>query len=368
MNFDWSAYKGNLTWLPSSTIYLTVHGSHAYGTNTPESDLDVRGVCIAPKEYHLGFKNVFEQAEQHEPDLTVFELRKFLRLAAECNPNVIEVLFTDDSDRLQVTPAGEILLANRDIFLSRKAKHTFSGYAISQLRRINLHYRWLKNPPKSAPTRAEFNLPERTLIPADQLAAAQSSISKRMDEWTWHELEHVEPATRQALKNLFFDRLVEVTMWSPDNLDAKVWESATRSLGYSTNFIELLDLERRYTAKHREWEQYQGWLKSRNPARAAIEAKYGYDCKHAYHLIRLLRMCREILTEGKVLVRRPDREELLAIRNGAWSYERLVEWAEAQDKELTELAKTSPLPNRPNDKKLDLLCINLIESSFRSNS
>lgn len=81
--FDWKpVYSGNLPWVPSRTIYLTRHGSHAYGTNLPTSDLDLRGVMIAPREYYLGFLNTVEQVTQSEPDLTVFELRKFMKLAA----------------------------------------------------------------------------------------------------------------------------------------------------------------------------------------------------------------------------------------------------------------------------------------------
>lgn len=76
-------------------------------------------------------------------------------------------------------------------------------------------------------------------------------------------------------------------------------------------------------------------------------------------------MCREILVEGKVYVRRPDAEDLLRIRAGAWSYEEIVAWAEAQDQELYEVMKTSPLPQSPDRKRLDALCGELIEDSFK---
>jgi hypothetical protein len=54
MTYDWTTYKGNLKWLPARTIYLTRHGSHAYGTSLPTSDLDIRGIAIAPIHYYLG--------------------------------------------------------------------------------------------------------------------------------------------------------------------------------------------------------------------------------------------------------------------------------------------------------------------------
>jgi hypothetical protein len=359
-DFDWTTYHGNLTWLPSHTIFLSLHGSHAYGTSTPESDLDVRGVCIAPREYYLGFTQAFEQAEQHEPDLTIFDLRKFLRLAADANPNVIEVLFTDPSDHLRVTKLGERLLENRNLFLSKRVKSTFSGYAVSQLRRIQRHYGWHTNPPKAPPTRAEYGLPERTLIPADQLAAANADIQKKLDTWSVDFLDTLDPATRIEVLNKMHAHLAEIQV----SMDVDLWKGAARTIGYDENFIELLDRERRYTAKHREWEQYQNWKKNRNPKRAELEAKFGYDCKHGYHLVRLLRMCREILTTGEVLVKRPDREELLEIRNGAWPYEKLVEFAEGEDKALWDVMRASSLPKEPDRARLDALCISMVEQSF----
>ncbi len=366
MAFDWSLYKGDKEWLRNRTIYVTVHGSRAYGTNLPSSDWDYRGVCIAPRSVYLGFCDEFEQEVQEppEPDLTVFEIRKFLTLASECNPNVIELLFTDPKDHVIVTPAWEKIVAVRDSFLTKRARYRFSKYALGQLKRINLHYRWLKNPPLAAPTRAEFGLPERTLIPADQLAAARSQIQKKLDTAAWHELDDLDEGQRQAIKSEFTDKIAEIMLWSDDDMESKPWRSAAASLGYSTNFIELLDLERRYNAKQKEWEAFLKWKKERNVERAALEAKFGYDTKHALHLVRLLRMGREILSEGVVRVRRPDAEELLAIRHGAWTYERLVEWAAAEDKALGDLALVSKLPANPDRRMIDRLCQEIVYTAL----
>lgn len=351
----WSAYSGNLKWLPGRTILLTNYGSHAYGTNQAGSDLDVRGVAVAPSEYYFGYDQTFEQATQNEPlDLVVFELRKFFRLAAYANSNALELLFTDESDHLQVTPAGRLLLENRDLFLSRQIKDTFSGYATQQLRRLQGHYRWLKNPPKAPPTRSELGLPEKTLIPADQLAAARSMITKKMDEWSWQDLNTLDRPQRLAVKEDFHRKLLEITQW--DNIEDNLFNSAVRTLGFSDNFIHLLQQEKLYKTRMDEWNNYQKWLKERNPARAALEAEHGYDCKHAMHLVRLYRMCVEALRGEGLKVRRPDADELLAIRQGAWTYEYLIEWVAQQDATLPDLMKASPLPVQPDFKKLRNLC------------
>lgn len=359
---DWSQYTGNLPWLPERTLYVTRHGSHAYGTSLPTSDLDLRGICIPPKEYYFGFLNTFEQMVQNHPvDLTVFELRKFFRLAADANPNALEIVFTDPSDHLLVHPLMERVFESRELFLSQKTLHTFSGYSKSQLMRINSHYRWLKSPPKAPPTRAEFGLPERTVIPADQLAAAQAAIQKQTDRWSWHGLEDLSVSTRLEIQQEFDRRLLEITQWDWKDSEQNLWQAAARTIGINENFIRLLDLERQYTARLKEWQQYQHWLETRNEARASLEARFGYDTKHAMHLVRLLRMCRELLEEGVVRVRRPDAEELLAIRAGAWSYEQLLEYSENEDESLHAIAKNSKLPKQPNRTALDRLCVELIQ-------
>jgi len=365
MTFEWNMPPGALPWVKDRTFYLTRHGSHAYGTNLPTSDMDIRGICIAPKEYYLGYDLHFDQtssattSDDVAPDFVIFELRKFMKLAAVCNPNALEIIFTDPSDHLFVTATSKRLFECRDMFLSRLALRTFSGYAASQMRRIEGHYRWLKNPPTKKPERSDFELPPQPEIPTEQLEAVNAGIQKKLDQWNMNFLQDLEPAYRIEIKEAMFEMLTEMQIHMDD-----LWKGAARSFGFDENFIEYLKRERQFTAKAREWKKYQKWLKERNPARAALEAKWGYDTKHAMHLIRLLRMCREILTEGVLRVRRPDAAELLEVRNGAWSYESLVAWANQQNYELAQIVLTSPLPARPDNRALDSLCIELVSSAL----
>src|SRR5260221_598102 len=130
----------NEKWLKDNTIYLTKFGSNAYGTATPESDLDVRGVALIPKSHILGILNNFDQAIFNEPiDLTVFGLTKFVKLAMEANPSVLEILFTDESNHIFVNDDGQKLLDIRELFLSKKARYTMGGYAYQQIKSLRLH-------------------------------------------------------------------------------------------------------------------------------------------------------------------------------------------------------------------------------------
>lgn len=355
-------YAGNLPWLKDNTVYLCRHGSHAYGTNLPTSDMDLRGFAIPPREVLLSFVQHFEQVEVKEPDMVIFDLRRFFSLTADGNPNLIELLWVDPSDRLICSPLAERVLEARSLFLSKKIRHTFSGYALSQLKRIKGHYRWLKNPPAGPPTRAEYGLPERTVIPSDQLGAASAAVQKKLDTWEWKHLEDIDPAARTAVQNSMVEILAEMRLFGDETAR---FRAAGRAIGLDDNFLELLERERHYAARQKDWEQYQLWLRQRNPQRSELEARFGYDTKHAMHLVRLMRMCREILTTGVVQVRRPDREELLAIRAGAWTYDALIAWAEAEDRALDALYATSPLPRTPDREKLDALCLEVMEAHLR---
>ncbi len=360
--------QSNLKWLRQGIVLLTRGGSQAYGTATPTSDTDYRGIVIEPQEYSLGFVDTFEQAEFHDPDAAIFSLKKFMRLAADCNPNILEILYTDDTDHVihpapyrRTGEALELLLSHRDLFLSRRARYSFSGYAMAQLKRIRLHRRYLEAPPTHEPTRVEFGLPEKTAIPYDQLLAAEATIKKEVDALYNLDLDLDEVNTIKARKAL--DSLRDrVRALLAGNTESRV---IGNGLGFNDNFLLLLDHERAYRQARTEWEHYQNWLACRNPARADLEARFGYDTKHAMHLVRLLRMGREILQGRGVIVKRPDAQELLEVRRGSLSYAQVLELAEREEAAMAQDYETSTLPHGPDRRQLQQLCISIHRSFYR---
>lgn len=354
-------YKNdNLPWLTENTILLVRAGSHAYGTNTSTSDLDFRGVCYAPLEYYLGFLNNFEQVESKDPyDLAIFELQKFIKLTVGGNPSMLESLFIKDDDVIFSNEFGDLLRENRKLFVSKKCQQTFGGFAKSQLHRIKNHHAWLNKEVKEPPTRKEFGLPEKSVIKKDQLMAAMADIKKKIEEWdiNWDVIDYSD---RILIKDRLTTMLGEIGIVMSDK-----WIAAAKTLGYEDNFIQHLQLEQKYKQACADWDSYLGWKKNRNPQRAILEEKYGYDSKHALHLVRLLKMCREIALTGEVIVKRPDAEELLEIRNGKLTYEELVEWADKEDAAMEELYANSKLiPKLPNFNKLDELCLKILKDAL----
>ena len=305
---------------PGTLIYETVHGSQAYGLATPTSDVDVKGVLVGPAGWYHGFVGGPEQIELG-PDHVRFEIRKYFRLACAANPTVLELLWTPPECHLRITAAGERLLAARERFLSLRVKDSYCGYALSQLGRIKTHRKWVMNPPQKVPQRADFGLPERQAISRDQLGAVEAMLGDGRLE------------------------LVDLT----------------------TNFLDILERERRYKAARKEWESYQSWLKTRNPRRSELEARFGYDTKHALHLIRLLRMGLEIVARGEVRVRREDRDELLGIKSGALGYDELMAAAADLAAQVQAAAPGSPLPAEPDEAALDQLCAEIVEAVLRGN-
>jgi uncharacterized protein len=113
-------------------LFETLAGSRLYGTNTPESDIDQRGVCLEPVNSLVGLQSPFEQKEL-PPDTVIYGLRKFLRLALAGNPNILDTLFAPPEFWIVSTPAWNEIYALRHAFLSQRVRKTYVGYAMAQL-------------------------------------------------------------------------------------------------------------------------------------------------------------------------------------------------------------------------------------------
>lgn len=125
------------------TILLAYRGSIAHGMYTPSEDpnsiddKDIMGICVPHKRFYFGLNN-FEQKEAfyNEWDAVTYEVRKFIRLLVGQNPNVMSLLWLDPRHHILVEPEGQMLLDSRSLFVSKKAYHSFTGYAYSQLKRM----------------------------------------------------------------------------------------------------------------------------------------------------------------------------------------------------------------------------------------
>src|SRR5215471_7940066 len=121
--------------LESVIIYRCVMGSQAYGLETDESDVDRRGIYLAPAELQWSLFGAPEQFEDNAAQAVYWELQKFLIMALRANPNILECLYSPVVEK--TTPLAEKLLALRQRFLSQMIFQTFNGYALSQFKKID---------------------------------------------------------------------------------------------------------------------------------------------------------------------------------------------------------------------------------------
>ncbi|MFP4350194.1 MAG: DNA polymerase beta superfamily protein [Desulfococcaceae bacterium] len=365
------------------TVFLTLAGSHAHGTDREGSDVDLRGVGIAPLALRLSYRENFEQFEGDLSDglaarihsrlevrcpgrkdsnveTTVFDIAKFIRLCAAANPNTLEILFADPKDWLLESPAWRAVWDQRHLFLSRKVQQTYLGYALAQLKKIKTHRVWLLNPPGKKPMRADFGLPAGATLNADDRNRIEEAITAKLRSWSIEELE-VPKAARIALAARMTDFWSDVLAADhQDDLQEQLRMTAAESLGVSKPLLAVLNRERSFRAAQKHWESYQRWKAERNPVRARLEARFGYDTKHAMHLIRLMRTGLELVETGELRVRRPDASELSAIRDGALTYEEVIREARELENRMEAALSSSPLPPVADEQKIDHLLFRII--------
>ncbi|MCD4726659.1 MAG: nucleotidyltransferase domain-containing protein [Pirellulales bacterium] len=122
-------------------IYRCQVGSKAYGLAGKDSDDDLRGIFLPPDRLHWSLRRLTEQLEfkQQDRDEVYWELEKFLRLALKANPSVLETLWTPLV--IQSDETARELRDMRQTFLSKHVYKTYSGYVLSQFRRMANAYK-----------------------------------------------------------------------------------------------------------------------------------------------------------------------------------------------------------------------------------
>jgi predicted nucleotidyltransferase len=146
-------------WLPNRemalfekcVIYRVCMGSKAFGLADETSDNDERGVYLPPAEWHWSLQPLPEQLEfkrtadgrvldhnsaEHADDFCWWEIEKFLRLALKANPNVLETLYVPVPHVVYIDDVGRRLRELRGLFLSKMIFQTYSGYVLSQFKKM----------------------------------------------------------------------------------------------------------------------------------------------------------------------------------------------------------------------------------------
>lgn len=113
--------------LKDHILFITIGGSHAYGTNIEGSDIDLRGIALNSKRDLFGLEN-FEHYVDKSTDTTIFSLKKAFQLLAKGNPNMIEMIGNAPDRYLIFRPESNLIFQNKDLFLSKAVASSFGGF------------------------------------------------------------------------------------------------------------------------------------------------------------------------------------------------------------------------------------------------
>jgi predicted nucleotidyltransferase len=355
-----------------------IAGSHAYGMETVDSDIDLKGIFIPDVNCYLdGSKqeqfqdkekikelcfptlssDYQEKAQANGMEGVFYELNRFVDLASTANPNILDILFCRDEDVIHSNWIGEELRRNRNNFLTKKCLQTFVGYATAQMKKMETHRKWLINPPLVAPTKEEFGLKERQQIPHDQILAATSLIKKQIDSWSI-DFADLDEATKIYIEDQIAKNLAEMNVSSKHKFSC-----AGKLLGYDDNFMEMIVAQREYDSAMNHFRSYEIWKKERNKKRQGMEAKIGYDVKHAAHLYRLILACKYLFENGELIVYNPN-PFLLDIRRGNVAYDVLMQNVNAEKDNLSKIAVSSNLPKSVDKQWISDLVISILKKQF----
>lgn len=305
--------------LGSNIILLTLGGSHAYGMDKEDSDVDVRGISLNSKsDILLGAD--FEQVVDVDTDTTVYSFNKMIQLLTSNNPNTIEQLGCLPQHYFYLSEIGKELLDNRKMFLSQICVHTFGGYASSQLRRMS-------------------NKAARLVSQAEN----ESYILKSIDN------------ARYEFKNRYYP-------FEDDN-DLKLYIDKSAQEGYDSEIFMDVRLNH-YPLRDWAgmWNEMKTIVSSYNKFGRRNEKAVAHDKlgKHMAHLIRLYMMCIDILEKEEIVTYREKEHDLLmSIRNGEYLdgnrqpipefYDLLNEY----EKRFEYAKNNTSLPEKPDYKSIN---------------
>lgn len=343
-------------------LFECISGSRAYGLERSGSDTDIRGLFVLPKTQFYGL-TYLPQISDASQDVVFYELRRFVDLLYKNNPNLLEMLHM---------PADCILYKHRsfdrlepEFFLSKHCRNTFAGYAMTQIRKARGLNKKILNP---------MSRERKSVLYFCYVVEGQGSrpLLEWLDERNWRQERCglVNIPHMKDLYALFYDSSGELN-YQGILRNASANEVVLSSIPKKEEPVTELYFNRDgYSSYCKDYKAYWDWVKERNEERYRNTLAHGkrYDAKNMMHTFRLLDMAAEILEEGRIRVRRPNRDELLRIRSGAYQYDELIERAEQKLNEIDALYEKSTLPEEPDRDAIEKVLLEMREDWYGGSS
>jgi predicted nucleotidyltransferase len=379
-------------------LYECIVGSQAYATNIETSDIDKKFVYILPEDYILGTGYV-EQINVNK-DYTGWEIRRFLELMGSNNPTVLELLNSPEDCIMSKHPLFDDILAHKEDFITKICKDSFGGYARQQIKKakgLNKKQNWEKDKVTRKDLldfcyvlQGEKSIPWRTwnggrydekFIGAVNVPNAKDVYALFYDKTAYmlHSTD-IHEDTRETYKKVLKDAGKPMGLGykglvntGHEGEDGKVNYGISNQLRLSSvpkgeKVIATIVYNKDGYSEHcKDYKEYQEWLENRNEARYVETQEHGQriDGKNMMHCMRLIRMATEI-GEGKgIIVRRPDAQELLAIRRGEVDLDSLIDIADKAIENMDEVFENSNLPNNVDKNLVNKLLIKIRKGFYK---
>ena len=314
-------------------------GSHLYGTNTPESDEDFSGIIMPVAEEVFGFEKMEQidnstkskkesgKNDKDAIDKTYFEFRKFIKLAIENNPNVLEQIWVNDSNIIYCSELGSLLLAMRSLFPHKGLNQKYIAYAKSQKHKM-------------------------TLKP-DNYHALQTVLDYLYDflgNDTIVNLSDKEQITKA--RSLFVERRMDI-----DNKNLPV--------SFNDSFIKIGDIN---INKNQDVKQVINTLNQRIKTathRKELWDKYGYDSKFCSHSFRLLYEGISLLETGSIEFPLKQKDYLVDIKSGKFTLGEVLIQLDELEKVAEDVFDKSSLRSKPEYDKIQQFVVKTMKEYFR---
>jgi uncharacterized protein len=323
-------------------IFECIAGSQSYNLHTPQSDLDIRGVFVLPETEYYGL-NYVEQVHDEKNDIVFYELRRFVQLSYNNNPNILEMLAMPDRCILYKHPAFDRLKVEH--FLSKRCKETFAGYARSQISKAHGLNKKIMTP---------MDKERKTLLDFCHVIVGYGSVA--VSEWLAQQgfeqrncgLVHI-PHTKNVYA-LFYDANgsegYEGIIKKPFSNEVSTSSTRKGEQPVATLFCNIEG----YSVYCKTYKEYWEWVEKRSEVRYENTVAHGknYDAKNMMHTFRLLDMALEIVRDSKIMVERPNRDYLLKIKSGEFMYDELLAIAESKMQAIETAFAACTLPEQPD--------------------
>jgi len=338
-------------------VFECVSGSRAYGLETPTSDTDIKGVFVMSKRDFYGLDYI-PQINNKTNDVSFYELKRFIELLMQNNPNILELLNTPERSIIYKHPLMDEI--KPELILSKLCRSTFGKFAFSQIKKAKgTNKKILNQLPKERKSVLSF-----CFVNHRQGSMPLNDFLEKKG-WKQEDCGLVNIANMKNIYGLYHNETAgfKGIMQSSESNDVSL-----SSIPKGIEQAALLFFNKDgYSAWCREYREYWDWVGKRNELRYENTKSHGknYDAKNMMHVFRLLQMAIEIGKEKRVNVYRNDRDFLLSIKAGDFDYEDLLKMAEEKQQELEEAFEHCNLPETPDRELLNHLAFAIRDRFYK---